>query len=77
MAILNIKDFPEALYRKLEEQAERNHRSVAQEVIDLLGKATETFEPVSLLDLRGLGKECWKGVDPVEYIRRERDSWDS
>lgn len=25
--------------------------------------------------LRGLGKEIWRGVDPVEYIRRERASW--
>lgn len=22
--------------------------------------------------LRGVGKEIWEGVDPVEYIRRER-----
>ncbi|HYG64471.1 MAG TPA: hypothetical protein VEL74_17970 [Thermoanaerobaculia bacterium] len=77
MATLNIKNFPEPLYRKLQEQAERDHRSMAQEVIHLLEKATETSEPVSLLELRGLGKECWAGVDAVEYIRRERDSWDS
>ena len=77
MATLNIKNFPEPLYHKLQEQAEREHRSVAQEVIHLLEKVTETLEPVSLLELRGLGKECWAGVDPVEYIRKERDSWDS
>ncbi len=22
--------------------------------------------------LRGLGKEIWEGIDPVEYVRRER-----
>lgn len=27
-------------------------------------------------DLRGLGKELWKGVDPDEYVDQERDSWD-
>jgi len=32
-------------------------------------------EQLSLLELRGLGKECWAGVDPVAYIREERDSW--
>ena len=30
----------------------------------------------SLLELRGLGKEIWEGVDPVEYIKQERDSWE-
>jgi len=24
----------------------------------------------------GLGQEIWKGVDPLEYIRRERADWD-
>ncbi len=24
---------------------------------------------------RGLGKEAWKGVDPVEYINKLRDEW--
>jgi hypothetical protein len=27
-------------------------------------------------DLRGLGKEIWKGVDADEYVAGERDSWD-
>lgn len=27
--------------------------------------------------LAGLGKSVWKGVDPLEYIRRERALWDA
>ena len=30
----------------------------------------------SILELRGLGKEIWEGIDPVEYIKQERDSWE-
>jgi AbrB family looped-hinge helix DNA binding protein len=26
--------------------------------------------------LRGLGREAWQGVDPVEYVRRLRQEWD-
>jgi AbrB family looped-hinge helix DNA binding protein len=26
--------------------------------------------------LRGLGREIWVGVDPVEYVRRIRQDWD-
>lgn len=29
----------------------------------------------SILELDGLGKEVWKGIDVQEYIDRERDSW--
>ena len=30
----------------------------------------------SLLELRGLGKDVWVRIDPDEYIRKERASWD-
>jgi hypothetical protein len=29
----------------------------------------------SLLELQGLGKNVWQGVDVDEYLRRERSSW--
>ena len=29
----------------------------------------------SILELQGLGKEIWQGVDAQEYIDRERASW--
>ena len=29
----------------------------------------------SILDLQGLGKEIWQGVDAQDYVDRERSSW--
>jgi hypothetical protein len=29
----------------------------------------------SILELKGLGKEIWEGVDPDSYVREERDAW--
>ncbi len=29
----------------------------------------------SICELEGLGKHLWQGVDPDEYVRKERDSW--
>ena len=26
--------------------------------------------------MRNLGKEVWQGIDPVEYVRKERESWE-
>lgn len=31
----------------------------------------------SITELRGLGKEIWRGQDAQEYVNDERDSWAS
>jgi plasmid stability protein len=77
MATLNIKNFPEPLYEKLQERAQQEHRSLAQEVIHLLHQTLEKGGLVSIMELEGLGKELWEGIDVAEYIRQERDSWNS
>ncbi len=76
MATLNIKNLPNPLYKKLRALAKRERRSVAQEVIQILTQATEEPEPLSILALKGLGKEVWRGVDPAAYVEQERRSWD-
>jgi plasmid stability protein len=77
MATLNLKNFPDKLYEHLRARARRERRSIAQEVIYLLEHAVGPPAQRSILELRGLGKECWQGVDPVAYVRTERDAWDS
>lgn len=76
MATLNIKNLPDALYKKLQARARREHRSVAQEVTHLLSEALEARKPLSILDLRGLGKEQWQGIAAAAHVARERASWD-
>ena len=67
------------------EQYERNsyfvermgiERSISQEVVHLLSQALEEEAPLSILELKGLGKERWRGVDPSAHVARERRSWD-
>ena len=76
MATLNIKNLPDALYRKLQARAKRDRRSVAQEVTHLLTEALEAPKPVSILELQGLGKELWRGMDAAEHVEHERTLWD-
>jgi len=76
MATLNIKNLPDGLYRKLKERAEREHRSIAQQVTHMLESALSEREPLSLLDLQGLGKEHWKHVDAAAHVEEERRTWD-
>src|ERR1700749_222273 len=72
MATLNVKNLPDALYRKLKARAKRERRSVAQEVTVLLTEALEPAAPRSILELRGLGKEMWRGIDAVDHVASER-----
>lgn len=76
MAVLNIKNLPDGLYKKLQSRAKRQHRSVAQEVTHLLSEALETAKPLSILELKGLGKEHWRGTDAPKHVARERAAWD-
>lgn len=76
MATLNIKHFPDPLYQALKAQAESQHRSIAQEVTHLLEQALDQREPLSILELRGLGRELWSGIDAARHVEEERASWD-
>lgn len=42
------------------------------------GKVVMRLKPKSYARyLRGLHKEVWQGVDATDYVKRERESWDS
>jgi plasmid stability protein len=79
MATLNIKNFPDRLYRRIKQRAGKNRRSISQEVVQLLDEVVSEVPRVSLLELEGLGKEVWQkalgGKDAAEYIAEERDAW--
>jgi hypothetical protein len=49
---------------------------LAEELAALAHRRTTTRSPRSILELKGLGKEIWQGIDAQEYIAQERASWD-
>jgi plasmid stability protein len=76
VATLNVKNLPDALYRKLRKRARERRRSVAQEVTRILEEAVEGTELVSILELRGLGKDAWSEVEAAGHVDAERRAWD-
>jgi plasmid stability protein len=76
MATLNIKNVPDRLYRKIQARANKNHRSIPQEVVHILTEVIEESEPLSILDLQGLGKELWHKTSSTRHVRDERRRWD-
>ena len=76
MATLNVKNLPDGLYRKLQARAKRQRRSVAQEVTQILSDVLESPKALSILELKGLGKEHWRDLDAATHVKRERAAWD-
>ncbi len=42
---------------------------------ELVMKKSEIEKPLSLRNLKGLGKEIWIDIDIEDYIKKERESW--
>jgi hypothetical protein len=66
--------------RVVREYLESGSYSTAEQVIDdaletLVEKHPLTENRTSILELQGLGKAIWQGIDAQEYVDRERASW--
>jgi hypothetical protein len=46
-----------------------------EELATLLRHRVASQSRRSILELQGLGKEIWRGVDVQAYVKQERDSW--
>lgn len=55
------------------------HELSAAEQLKLINALSQPAGPGlprhSILELEGLGKHLWHGVDADEYVRKERDAW--
>ena len=69
----------EELYRQqLEPLPAADRRKLIEMLAQGLTEAEATAEPPrrSLMELHGLGKEIWEGVDAQEYVNQLREEWD-
>lgn len=46
-----------------------------EELATLIRKKTSQVKPRSILELKGKGKDIWKGLNVKTYIDEERSSW--
>ncbi len=51
-------------------------RLLEMTVHDLALAAPQDTKKRSILELRGLGKEIWKGIDTQKYVDGLREEWD-
>lgn len=78
MPTLNIKGFPDELYKNLGQRAKSDRRSLSSEVIYLLEWALKASQQgnQSIMNLRGLGKDKWNDIQASKHVETERDAWD-
>jgi hypothetical protein len=59
------------------EAAQHLTRDEQQKLLDALRSSRSMEPPRRITEMRGLGKDLWRGVDPKDYLNAERDSWDN
>jgi len=63
-----------------EEHIKPLSREQQTQLLDLLRSELENGtadgQSHSILELHGLGKEIWRGVDPKDYVNNLRDEWE-
>ena len=69
-----IKPYDEILNRAQTELTSEEQSRLAAELAQSAGRKNGVKR--SITELRGLGKAVWEGIDPDEYVAKERDSWD-
>jgi hypothetical protein len=76
---MGMSDMPASPYdqakRSVEALPAADQMRLISELAGRLSGQVEGQPHRSLLELRGLGKDIWQGVDVDEYLRQERSSW--
>jgi len=80
MPLLQVRDCPEDIYKKISIYAKRQNRTIAQQVISILEKGLQLEQPnierrkalLEKIELRTVKPEVFK-IDDVELIREDRN----
>jgi hypothetical protein len=65
-------------YREVLNQAQRlkpeDQRRLVEDLIAYMDSQSQPRPKHSIMELKGLGKEIWEGIDVEKYIEEERNS---
>jgi len=71
---MSAKEYRELLDRAAHLNAEEQLRLLA-DLAAIVRDRSSTRRGRSILELKGLGKDVWEGVEVEAYLRQERSSW--
>lgn len=61
--------------RQVENLAPDEQLRLLEELAAMVRRRILVAPKHSIMDLEGLGKEIWNGLDAQEYVNQERTSW--
>jgi hypothetical protein len=61
--------------RQIESLTFDEQKRLMEELASIVSHRKTADSKPSILDLEGLGKDIWQGIDAQEYIDQERQSW--
>jgi hypothetical protein len=69
------------ILREAELLSAEERRELIKSLVDTLAvgdaeSSSPKMDTHRLVELRGLGKEIWQGIDAQDYIDQMRDEWD-
>ncbi|MHB8625604.1 MAG: hypothetical protein ACYDBJ_15520 [Aggregatilineales bacterium] len=69
------------IIREAEMLSAEERRELIKSLVDTLAVADSPVSPKTprihrLVELRGLGKEIWEGLDAQDYVDQMRNEWD-
>ncbi|MCC8164731.1 MAG: hypothetical protein LIQ31_00940 [Planctomycetes bacterium] len=64
------------LVKRVAHLSQQEKVDLLAEIVNQLRDDSRPVQKRSIMELEGLGKEIWAGIDAQEYVDRERDSWD-
>jgi len=77
--VMGMSDLPNPRYneakRSVQALGPADQLRLIADIVGRLSGELDLHPRRSLLELQGLGKGIWQGVDVDEYLRRERSSW--
>ena len=59
------------------EAAKRLTRDDRERLVEALRQQSDLMRKHRITEMRGLGKDLWRGIDAQDYINLERDSWEN
>ena len=61
--------------RQVEDLTPDEQLRLLAELANIVGRRILVKSGHSIMELEGLGKEIWQGLDAQEYVNQERASW--
>ena len=65
------------ILRQVETLSQLDRLRLLEALAEVVQREKKAGSQPSILELAGLGKEIWQGIDAQTYVDRERDAWSS